>query len=108
MRKAPSRQMVIYFGALTILSFIAFVFYGLPLLRKGAAAPPKPIIKAGDCSQAEYYVSDVLHHAKCSFSDPDSNDLWIVVDAKVYDVSSWSTCSNFLCVFFTESRWWSL
>lgn len=85
-KKTAQRNILIYLAILTVALFGAIIFVGLRIQPK-----PAPVA-VGDCASSTYYTSDVLQHAKCTFSDPDANDLWIVIDGRVYDVSKWSAC----------------
>ena len=48
------------------------------------------------CPSKEYTASDIRAHTSCSIVDPDANDLFLVIDGQVYDVSSWSKSDRFI------------
>jgi hypothetical protein len=95
-KRPANRTTVMYVGCATTIIFVTLVLFGWPKLWKDPGSSLKPPKALGDCSQAAYYVSDVLRHSKCSLSDPDSNDIWIVVDGKVYDVSAWGALEIYI------------
>jgi hypothetical protein len=38
----------------------------------------------------EYEFDEIIKHIKCSISEPEKNDLWLLIDGRVYNVTDWS------------------
>jgi hypothetical protein len=38
----------------------------------------------------EYEFDEIIKHIKCSIREPEKNDLWLLIDGRVYNVTDWS------------------
>lgn len=49
----------------------------------------KDVVDTSKCDTALITVQQVAEHNKCSLTNYQSNDFWIIVDDHVYDVTDW-------------------
>ncbi len=84
-----------------VAGFIVFLFFYLAVIPTGSSKKKKVIeehptqeennVKTKKtCPEEMYTMDDVKKHTKCSLKDTKNNDLWLVIDDKVYDVTPWS------------------
>jgi cytochrome b involved in lipid metabolism len=85
-----------------VAGFIVFLFFYLAVIPTGSSKKKKVIeehptqeetdgkAKKKVCPEEMYTMDDVKKHTKCSLKDTKNNDLWLVIDDKVYDVTPWS------------------
>ena len=86
-----------------VAGFIVFLFFYMAIIPTGSSKKKKGVINEHPtqevtgtkttkkaCPEEMYTMEDVKKHTKCSLRDTKNNDLWLVIDDKVYDVTQWS------------------